>query len=269
MPNDNNATKPTIRADLPLATNPLSLMPHRAALDVPGTPGSRAFSAAEVALSSMNDALAEMSDTKKYVSANAKPTGEMAMVRGMAAPYAINGQEDSLREAMGRSFDRAGQIVDRQRSAIEKSIQEIEATISGKLVNPLADKPSAVQVSSEIRGHVKAMKDGARVSFVQSAVMDGDLDVVAAVLDASPWTSGLTPKQHGGLRVFAAEHFPATKSDYLALQATRGVLGKLEAAGNAFVGKFSELLPPDIHGGKAEAAKVIAALASGKKKENA
>jgi hypothetical protein len=262
-------TKPVVRGDLPLATNPLSLMPHRAALDVPGTPGGRAFGAAEVALSAMHDALGEMADTKKYVNANAKLTGEKVMVRGMAVPYAVNGQEDSLREAMGRSFERSGQVVDRQKTAIEKSIQEIEAAISGKLVNPLADKPSTVAVSSEIRSHVKAMKESDRTLFVQSAVMNGDLDVVAAILNASPWTSGLTPKQHGELRVFAAEHFPATKADYVALEATRAVLGKLEMAGNAFVSKFAELLPPDIRGGKAEAAKKIAALASGKTKERA
>lgn len=262
MPNENE-TKPTIRADLPLATNPLSLLPHRAALDVPGTPGSRAFGAAEVALSSMHDALGQMADVKKYVNTHAKPTGETVMVPKMAAPYSINGNENSLREAMGRSFDRAGQVADRQKAAIEKSIQEIEATISGKLVNPLADKPSTVAVASEIRGHVKAMKESARTLFVQSAVMDGDLGVTAAILSASPWTSGLTPKQHGELRVFAAEHFPTTKADYVALQATQAVLGKLEMAGNAFVSKFAELLPPDISRGKAEAAKKIAALAKG------
>ncbi len=268
MSNDND-DKPTIRADLPLAVSPMMLLPHRSVLDKPGTPGSRAFGAAEIALRTMNDALGEMADTKKYVYSTAQPTGEKVMLKSRngepAAPYHVNGQEEQLREAMSRSFGRAGEVVDRQRKAIEASVADIEKSIAGKLVNPAADKVSVSQVASEIREHVKSMKAGERVDFFHSAVMDGDLETVSAVLNASPFVSGFDRKTHAELRIFAAEHFPATKAEYDQLGAVRAVLGKVESAGGAFVSKYADLQPPELKSGKNEAAKKIAALATGGK----
>jgi hypothetical protein len=266
---NNENDKPALRADLPLSLSPMMLLPHRKALDVPGTPGSRAFGAAEVALRTMHDALGDMVDVKKYVTSTATPTGEKVMLNSRngepAGIYQINGQEESLREAMSRSFGRAGEVVDRQRKAIEASVADIEKSIAGKLVNPAADKVSVSQVASEIREHIKSMKPGERARFVQSAVMDGDLETVAAVLNASPFVSGFDRKAHAELRIFAAEHFPTTKDEFSQLGAVRAVLAKVESAGGAFVSKYADLQPPQLRSGKNEAAKKIAALAAGGK----
>ncbi|MDO8878388.1 MAG: hypothetical protein Q8M24_08395 [Pseudolabrys sp.] len=267
MPNENE--KPTIRADLPLAVSPMMLLPHRSVLDKPGTPGSRAFGAAEVAMRTMHDALGDMTDVKKYVTSTATPTGEVVHLNSRngepAGNYQVNGQEESLREAMSRSFGRAGEVVDRQRKAIEASVADIEKSIAAKLVNPNADKTSVSQVASEIREHVKSMKPGDRTDFFHRAVMDGDLETVAAILDASPFVSGFDRKQHAELRIFAAQYFPATKGEFEQLGAVRAVLSKVESAGGAFVSKYADLQPPQLKSGKGEAAKKIAALAAGGK----
>ena len=268
MANEND-TKPVVRYDIPLALNSLMLLPHRAVLDKPNTPGARAIGAAEVAMKSLHDSLAEMVDTKKYVVANARPTGEQIMIPKSATPYQVLGVEENLREAMGRSFERSAQILDRQRKVVETSITEIEAAISGKLQDPTADKPSTVSVAAEVRAHCKSLKAGERVGFVQKAVADGDLPVIAAILNATPSVSGLTREQQAALRIHAAEYFAGTKDDFAALQATRSVLGKLESASGSFITKYADLLPPNLKAGQQAAGKAIAALASGKAKENA
>jgi len=268
MPN-NDETKPTIRADLPLAVSPMMLMPHRKALDQPGTPGSRAFGAAEVAMRTMSDALGDMADVRKYVYSTAQPTGEVVHLNSRngepAGNYQVNGQEEQLRDAMSSAFNRAAEVTDRQRKAIEASVTDIEKSIAAKLVNPAADKVSVSQVASEIREHIKSMKPGERARFVQSAVMDGDLETVAAVLNASPFVSGFDRKQHAELRHFARVFLPTTKVEFEQLGAVKTVLSKVEGAGGAFVSKYAELLPPELKAGRGLAAKKIAALATGGK----
>ena len=85
--------------------------------------------------------------------------------------------------------------------AMDVAMRQVDSTIrqlEGALSAPLKASAERGVVASEVRGHVKSMKPGERMTFVKEAIGRGDAETVGAILGAPMFLSGGTDleKEH-------------------------------------------------------------------------
>jgi hypothetical protein len=203
-----------------------------------------AYSSARAAMVSV---YGSMADVESAVEACSGPVA-VGRVQATGKPILTTGvlpeRQDELRGAMGSSFSRVAANVDASLGTLDGATTKLQAEVDAVL-KPKADTPLAATEAAQIRDHIKAMKDtGERMSFLNRAIVEEkDTAVAHAVLNASPWLSGLTPKELSEVRSRAAAAL-APRS-YKQLQAAKAVREHLSAALSNYVTRYSKLLPPE------------------------
>lgn len=129
------------------------------------------------ALQAMHEALTVVIDARNKVKGD--PTLTQAAMVLTVADFA-----DGKWPAATRRVDAAMKVMDARIAEAEASLREgIPGHAGGT-------------VATEIRAHVKAMRNGTeRMAFMRELIDAGDTESVAAVLKAKPFLSGLTPAE--------------------------------------------------------------------------
>lgn len=153
-------------------------------------------------------------------------------------------RSDELRDCMAASFVRVSQHVDASLGTLDAATTKLDAEVNAVL-KPKADTPLAASEAAQIRDLVRAMKDtGARMTFLNKAIVDEkDASVASAILNASPWLSGLTPKELTEVRARTAAALAPRQ--YKQLQSAKAVREHLQMALSNYVARYSKLLPAE------------------------
>jgi hypothetical protein len=113
----------------------------------------------------------------------------------------------------------------------------------------------------QIRDYVRALPDaGARMTFLHDAIKDGHHEVVSAVLQTTPWVSGLTPKELATVRTLAEQKFATREANQR--DAARKALDTVMQAGTRFVTEYTRLIPRAVPDKGTEAVRKLAGVAS-------
>ncbi|MGC4251528.1 MAG: hypothetical protein QM605_08735 [Sphingobium sp.] len=99
-----------------------------------------------------------------------------------AALIATQDFADKITTGLLKRFDSATAGLNRVIDGLEHDLSQ---PIEGRGVGAM---------SGEIRAHVKALDEGARMGFIQKAIEAGDERTVGAVLGGVPYLSGITPQ---------------------------------------------------------------------------
>ena len=216
---------------------------------VDGSPGvaGQGYGAARQALRALHLAAVDIDNAH---SAMLHPMAEgvpgHASANGPVIEMAIPPEKTAeLSAAMASRASRAGAQVERADQKIAETMQALEETITRATKHPTPDRASIVQEASEIRTYVKNLPSGKRMSFLHDACDRGELNVVSAVIHASPWVSGITPSEQQLIVGFARDAFaPRELNQAKALAHARG---KIDEAMSAFKREYSRRLPKVIH----------------------
>ncbi len=101
------------------------------------------------------------------------------------------------------------------------NLQNVVTSIEQELTAPVENSAGGL-VSTEIRAHVKAMKDEERFGFVRAAILSDDKRTATAILGAPSYLSGLTAEMQEVLtRMFHEQHQPVQAKR---LKAAKGAL---------------------------------------------
>lgn len=93
----------------------------------------------------------------------------------------------------------------------------------------LPDDPSKTVLHGEIRGHIKSMKKGDRLSFVNKAISSGDVDTTVAALSGPAFLSGLTDVERQHLEgEYKKARFPDESAQFARLQMAVEKLDKMQ-----------------------------------------
>lgn len=230
-----------IRASVPQSLHPDQILDcAEACVETDGAEVSvNGYSAARSALKLMHESLTDI-DTAVDAARVTRPVpnqvvhqgGKPLMERIVDPSHAVE-----IRNAMAQSADRVARGVERQLKALDSSLATVEQTIEGKVRNPRADATE----SADIRRYVYGLSANERFSWVDKQVREGDLVTAHAVLNASPWASGLEPKQAELLREAARQRFAPTEArmrDGLRLART-----KVTAAMTTYSEMYAKWLP--------------------------
>lgn len=88
------------------------------------------------------------------------------------------------------------------------NLQNVVNGIEKELTTPVENSAGGL-VSTEIRAHVKAMKDEERFGFVRAAILSDDKRTASAILGAPSFLSGLSTEMHDVLtRMYHEHHSP-------------------------------------------------------------
>jgi hypothetical protein len=199
-------------------------------------PAEAAYAAGRKALQSMQTSMSEIDDAHRSL---LKPSarGNSNNLEMIVPPE----RAAELSSAMGQKASRVAAHVERCMQRVDQSIESLEQVVAARTKHPRPTAPDVVQEASEIRTYVRNLKQGTRTSFLHSAAESGDLTVVAAVLNASPWVSGITPEEHGTLKMFAREAFAPKESKQA--DALRKVRRAIEGGMSAFATQYHRLVP--------------------------
>ena len=116
-------------------------------------------------------------------------------------------------------------------------------------------------VASRIRDHIEAMPSAQdRAAFVMKAVSDGDLEIVTAVMNASPFISGLDRTQMSYIKEDAEKRF--SPQEYNERQSLRNLRERLSNAGTHYLNHLQSIIPvPNLR--EAEGASALKTLREG------
>ncbi|MBS0254010.1 MAG: hypothetical protein JSS36_02070 [Proteobacteria bacterium] len=263
-----------VRGDVPLDMHPDSLLGLSRTLSQPDTLGLSVLSAAREALRLCYDCFGRLNDAERDLQAAAEPalrrqhpadkggrtevTGNVRMVNG--TPTRIVDAEEFI-EAADRAFKRVAPAVDRRVSELTRYRDTLASRVASAIDAPSRRTPEGLALASEVRAHVKALKQPAqRTKFVLDAIEAGDLLTVAAVLHAPPFLSGLDASIHATIRAKAAAKFAPI--DSAQLEATEAAVDRVTHAGSMTLKRFGGVLQyrnaPIV-----KAAKSVRALAEG------
>jgi hypothetical protein len=133
------------------------------------------------------------------------------------------------------------------------NLQTVVTSIEHELTAPVENK-SAGLVSTEIRAHVKALKDKERFGFVRAAIISSDTRTATAILGAPSYLSGLTTEMQEVLtRMFHEHHSPVQAKR---LKAAKGALD--------LIGERKQLILSEKEKAVGAPAKVIAKMRAAK-----
>ncbi|BAV63047.1 hypothetical protein [Sphingobium cloacae] len=115
---------------------------------------------------------------------------------------------------LAKRFDSATAGLTRVIEGLERDLSQ---PIEGRGVGAMA---------GEIRAHVKALDEGARMGFIQKAIEAGDDRTCGAVLGGVPYLSGITPQmQEILLRLYHEKSNPRAAKQLRAAKAGLELLG--------------------------------------------
>jgi hypothetical protein len=118
-----------------------------------------------------------------------------------------NVPDDQLAAAMGTKVEQVARGLDRHMTTVSNVVEKLDATIEKTLTNPKKDTASVAQAASDIRRYVLSLPEQKRMSFVHDSIVNGDAEVVQAVLATSGFVSGLDRAQTDTLRSMSREAF--------------------------------------------------------------
>lgn len=115
---------------------------------------------------------------------------------------------DRLRRAATAKMNAGRKAAADGLAALQAHVDQINAQIDTDLRLPTArvDVCEAGRCS-DIRSYIRSLSSRERSEAIRKAIGDGDVDVAAAVLSASPYASGLTRKEAENIRMDAEERF--------------------------------------------------------------
>ena len=188
-----------IRTDIPADIHPGVLAEHENVLNQANTIGFHVLKDGLGALSEIYSTLGKLHDATAAWDAVSPKTNQL--VRGRVAEVSLPSKD--LIAAAERAFDTSAKFVDRQTTALNRHVTELETRVASAITDPYAKTP----IGAVIRQHVKGLKDNQRMDFVRSLITAGKKSDVAAVLDAPGYLSGLNDETHTLVREMAAEAF--------------------------------------------------------------
>jgi hypothetical protein len=119
-----------------------------------------------------------------------------------------------------RQFARIAKGFDMTRANLERGITSIEA----ELAKPVESK-AAHTVATEIRGFVRGLDTGERMTLVQRAIDEGDHITATAILGAPAYLSGFDPKMQAVLlRQYHERHNPQMSKRLKAMQGAKDLI---------------------------------------------
>jgi hypothetical protein len=178
-------------------------------------------------------------------------TGKPIMQSGVRPELA-----GELTAAMTTNFERTAQSAEASLQTIKNSIAKLETDVAVALRHPQRNDVSVATSHSEIRAFVARMDEGKRLAFLHHSIVDdGDSEIAHAILESSPFVSGLTREQMAQVREWSAERLAprATKQ----LRAAKAIEQHVRSTLQQYAQKYFSLLPP---AQSAPAAKPLAAL---------
>lgn len=105
------------------------------------------------------------------------------------------------------------------------NLNVVIAGIEREFANPIESKAAGI-IAQEIRLHVKGLKTGERMTFVQAAIKDGDQRTATAILGAPSYLSGLNSDMQTTLtRMYHEHHEPVKAKRLRAAQAGLEMIG--------------------------------------------
>ena len=147
-----------------------------------------------------------------------------------------------LAAAMGESFQRAASQVEATEGILGKTAEKLEADVAMALRNRRENEVSVSTAASEIRGYVSRLKDSpARMNFLQQQIEAGDHETLSAILQTTPWQSGLTRDEQARIRDLAALKFACRP--YKQLGAVRAVKAHLDRVQRSYAANYFAKLP--------------------------
>lgn len=112
---------------------------------------------------------------------------------------------------------------------LDSAATNLETVVNGierELTTPVENSAGGL-VSTEIRAHVKAMKDEERFGFVRAAIISDDKRTATAILGAPSYLSGLTTEMQDVLtRMFHAHHQPLQAKRLKAAKGALALIGE-------------------------------------------
>jgi len=243
-----------VRGDVPLGMHPDALLSVSDTLNRPDTLGIPALAAAREAMRLCYDCYGRLNDAERDLQAVAEPavrrqhpadrgghtevSGNVHMVNGK--PTRIVDAEEFI-TAAERALARVSPAVDRRMTELKGYRDALAQRVATALDLPARKTPEGLALASEVRAHIKAMKQpAARGKFVLDAVEAGDLPTVAAVLHAPPFLSGLDAGTHALACSRAAARFAPVDSGQL--EATEVAIAHVAAAGTTTTRRFGDVL---------------------------
>ncbi len=232
----NEGTAAQLDVQVGLGLHPDSISMHGTTLvDGVSGPGETVYTAARSAMASMYSGL---SDLEKANTAMLVPT-PVGKETKMLVP---DNRKAELGAAMNQKFTSVAKAVDRNGAVIDEAIATLSQRIAIATTNPNKDRVSVSQAASEIRAHVKALKNSLeRMDFVRNAIEDGDIEIASAVLQTSCYTSGLNKQEHAIVRGMAESKFAPRETAQR--DAATKVRAALQAASSNFLGRYAKLVP--------------------------
>jgi hypothetical protein len=221
----------TTNARVPMDLHPDMIDAHAEVLvDPDGGPALSAYSAARKGMQALYSGLGEIDAAHEgLLERTLVPTlkGDGSPGKPLVTMAIPDNRKAELASAMGSRAERLAFHYQRCIDDVDKSIADLDARVAASIKNPRADTASAAQEASEIRKYLKTnfQHSGERIEFIRQAAKRGELNVVAAVCNASPWISGLNPEEAARARSFAVDSFaPRESKQATALRAVKQTL---------------------------------------------
>lgn len=243
MPNEkltaiDEATNTPLDTALSPALHSSTLAPHGESLI--GSPtGESIYRSGRTALRAVHTLLSDgeraLSETRRAVAATMPP-----QQRG-SVPQIPAAQANELHSALMTRFASSFRTFQGGVAAVEDGIAKLNADIDRAVADPHAHKPSSAAAASDVRSVLRGMPAAERFAAVTNAIAEQDVEMVRAVVFASPFASGFSRQQHAQIRdLFERAVAPDA---YSQRAAGHQVLAKLTAAQELAVKHFDKLLP--------------------------
>lgn len=135
----------------------------------------------------------------------------------------------------------ADQYSDRARQKCEASWKRLTDGINyteKELTKPVEEYAGIGNVATEIRAHLKGMKQGQRMQFLNTALENGDERTIRSAIGAPEFLSGMTAPEHSHFtRLYHTKTSPGLVAR---LEAMKGAREKLEQARDVFIGEMEK-----------------------------
>lgn len=230
-----------LRGGVPQSLHPDQLSDLGDALvDTDGaTVSVNAYSAARSAMKLMLESLTDIDDAVQAAMVT-RPVPNQIVAPGnkpMLQKVVDPSHAAQVRGAMASSADRVARGVEKHLTSIQTSLTAMEQQVEARLRNPRADSAE----STDIRRFVFSLPANERREWVAQRIQEGDLITAHAVLNASPWASGLDPKAAGLLREVAQQRFAPAETRML--DALRKADAKVRTAMSTYASEYGRRLP--------------------------
>lgn len=222
-----------IRTDVPPDMHPDTLQPLRAALDVQGTPGREALTAAEAALGALYAGYATLNNAIEAVKARRKNPQPPQLVPPMHMP-------PDLQRSAQIAFDNSAPKIDAATTSLRKAQEKIKQRIKEATSDPDARTSVGVALAGQVREYVRTLKGGNRLGFLYDRIKADDRRTFDAVVSAPAYLSGLDEKDIATLRDVAATTWAL--QDFEQDKAVERAYKRVMRAAQLFVDKYSGVI---------------------------